>query len=122
MSIFEKAILSGLRFKTNKGLITTEDVSVLNINTLRDMANIIHRDITEEPVDIFEVPSKSCEEQQLRLDILKRIIEVRVEAKNAKVTAAADAAFNASLDARIKANDEKALDSLSNEELEKLKR
>lgn len=122
MENFKKAILTGLRFKSSKGPITTEDVSVLRDSTLRDMANEIHRDLTKSSEDIFAVKSKACEEQTLRLDILKDIIKTREDAVSEKVSAAEVASHNAEIDRRIKANNDKALDNMSNEELEKLRK
>lgn len=94
VNIFEKASRAGLRFTTSKGMATADDLwnlpltSTGNLN-LDDIARSISAKIKESEVESFVHKStKANDLEKLRLDIVKRIIEVKLEEnetrKNAK--------------------------------------
>lgn len=91
--MFEKASRLALRFTTSKGNITVEDVWNLPLTTtvtagvsLDNLAKSISRQLKETEAESFVVQSSKADELlQLRFDLIKHIISVRLaEADKAK--------------------------------------
>lgn len=98
-NIFEKASRLGIRFTTVKGNITADDLWQLPLSSttgkinLDDIARGVSAKIKESEVESFVHKStKANDLEKLRLDIVKRVIEVKLEEsearKNEKETAA----------------------------------
>lgn len=87
--MFEKASRLNIRFDTVKGMLTVEDLWVLPLisNTgkanLDDIARNLHKQLkNDDDVSFVNVDRKSDTSVQLKFDIVKHIIEVRL-AENA---------------------------------------
>lgn len=87
MEIFEKASKNQLRFETNRGSFSTEDLWQLDLPALDIVARNVNAKLKNESEESF-LPSttkRKSSDNELRLEILKRIIEVKDnEAKEKK--------------------------------------
>lgn len=94
MSIFEKASRLKLRFETARQSITVEDLWDLPLEqgavNLNAVAQIVNRDLQESGEENFvSKKSESDAVHQLKLEIVKYVISVRLAEKEAKANAAA---------------------------------
>lgn len=87
--MFEKATRQKLRFDSSKGQLTVEDLWDLPLTSatgkanLDDVARTLHRQLkNDDNVSFVNVEQKSDETVQLKFDIVKHIIDVRL-AENA---------------------------------------
>lgn len=90
-NIFEKASRLGIRFTTVKGNITADDLWQLPLSSttgkinLDDIARGVSAKIKESEVESFVHKStKANDLEKLRLDIVKRVIEVKLEESEAR--------------------------------------
>ena len=99
VNIFEQASRESLRFNTSKGNISADDLWNLPLSSstgkinLDDIARSISAKIKESEVESFVNKSTTANTlEKLRLDVVKRVIEVKLEEnearKNEKETAA----------------------------------
>jgi hypothetical protein len=91
LSIFEKASRAKLRFTTPVGHITSEDLwdlpllSTSSSACLDDIARDIYKRVRDDAENVsFVTPpaAKGTSEDRLRLEIVKRIIEVKIEERD----------------------------------------
>lgn len=87
MSIFERAVREKVRFTTSRGVISAEDLwdlpltSTKNNPNLDDIARDLHEKVKAEHVS-FVNPTAARTKQtadSLKLDIVKRVIQVRLD-------------------------------------------
>ncbi len=126
MSIFEQATKQKLRFQTAKGELNVEQVwdlvlqSVSNID-LDNLAKSLKRQLdslTEESfVNIKESPAKS--QLELKLEIVKHIIGVKLKVAEDNRDAAAKASKREKLLSVLADKQDEALKSLTPEEIKK---
>ena len=83
--MFEKASRLKLRFDTNKGMLSVEDLwdlpllSATNKVNLDDIARSLHRQLkNDDDVSFVNLDRKSDKIVQLKFDVVKYIIEVRL--------------------------------------------
>ena len=93
--MFEKATRQKLRFQTNKGLLTVEDLWDLPLTSnhgrtnLDDIARMLHSDLKNDNNVSFVVKvRKSDEPTQVAFDIVKHIIDVKLVERDAAQLAA----------------------------------
>lgn len=86
MDIFEKAARIKLRFDTGRGLLFAEDLFDLPLTSktgrvnLDDIARGFHKKLrSNDDVSFVETESKSDETVQLSFDIVKHVIDVKLE-------------------------------------------
>lgn len=83
--MFEKASRLKLRFETTRGFLTTEDLWDLNLTSLDDLAIAINKKLKEESQESFITDRSSKNDiLELKLNILKHIIEVKLKEKEDK--------------------------------------
>ena len=90
MSVFEKASRQKLRFATRAGNLSVEDLwdlplssSVKKVN-LDEIAVELHTELnTRKTISFVNNPAKDMDDTQLKFDIVKHIIDVKM-AENAK--------------------------------------
>jgi hypothetical protein len=100
-NIFEQASRKALRFPTAKGLLTTEDLWSLPLRTgaanLNDIAKVLSKQVRDAGEEEF-VPTagrvSGTTNASLSLEVVKRIIEVRLAEDAAKATVEATKAQN----------------------------
>ena len=122
--MFEKSSRLALRFASPQGSLSTEDLWNLPLTSakgasLDNIAKALNRQIKEADTESFVVKtSKADAELQLRFDIVKHIIEVKLaENETAKTAAVRRAQKEKLLELKAKKQDEK-LSSASEEELD----
>ena len=125
-NIFEKASRKKLRFNTNAGLLSVEDLwdlplteGKVNLNDLAKSVNKLIKDDDEDFVKVRKRATKEESDNKLRLEILKRVIEVRVEEKERR-----EKALERKREKELIANiiAEKQNEELKNKSIEELKK
>lgn len=85
--MFEKASRAKLRFNTNQGQLSVEDLWDLSLNSLDTLAKNVNKQLREEGEESF-IPSRNSSRpstnNSLRLDLLKHIIGIKVEEQEKK--------------------------------------
>lgn len=107
--MFEIATRLKLRFESNKGLLTIEDLWDLPLTSqtgksnLDDIAKGIHKQLKNNDDFSFVTPKETNNSSiQLQMDIVKHIINVRISERD-----------NAALEAERKAKKQKILEAIS---------
>ncbi len=84
MNIFERAVRKKLRFKSSRGMMSTEDLFDLDLQTLDTLAKEVNREIKAYDEESFiEEKSPVATTEELRLEILKHVIKSKIAAKDA---------------------------------------
>lgn len=124
MELFERATRLKIRFETSIGAITTEDLFDQPLTdprkvNLDDIARKLNRELKESEVESFvESPSNSNALLQLKLDVVKRVIELKIADRDAAKKSAATKAQKAQLVELIAEKKAEGLKGKSIEELE----
>lgn len=120
MSIFEKATRKKLRFATSKGLITTEDLWDLSLESLDNVAKRLNKEVKESAEESFiKKRSVASTNLQLSFDVVKHIIDVKLKEKEEKLLAVEKAQRKQLLTDLIQ---KKELSSLEEKTLDELKK
>lgn len=121
--MFDKATRLKLRFESNKGLLSVEQVWDLSLNALNEMAKGLSRQVkaaeTDEE-DFIGTKSNVDSELQLRFDVVKHIIGVKLKERDDSRDAAERKANNQVILELIQRKKQQELESKSVEELEAL--
>ena len=119
--MFENALKNGFRYPSNKGLITTEDLFCLSLNDLNEIAKKINKLIKNSEEESFiPGPNFNNNNDSKRLDIVKHIINLKINEQNAKMIEKSNAEKRQRILEIINKKDEESLENMSKEELEKL--
>lgn len=116
--MYKEALQKKLRFKTNKGMITTEDLFDLSLQNLNTLAIMLDKKISEAPKKSFieELPAEENDDE-LRFSIVKDVINIKLKARKDNIDKVqADAQKKRILEILAKRNDEE-LEKKSTEEL-----
>ncbi|WJJ54098.1 hypothetical protein [Escherichia phage AV101] len=121
--MFDKATRMKLRFESNKGLLSIEQVWDLSLTALNEMAKGLSRQVkaaeTDEE-DFIGTKSNVDSELQLRFDVVKHIIGVKLKERDDSREAAERKANNQVILELIQRKKQQELESKSVEELEAL--
>jgi hypothetical protein len=125
-NIFEQASRTKLRINTTIGNLSVEDLWELPLTSankvnLDAIAVDLNRQIKATAEESFVKSAKKDEVLQLRFDIVKHIIETRVEENKAKTELKQRESQLSKIDDIIAKKKDAALENLSLEELEKLR-
>ena len=83
--MFELASRTKLRFKTTSGVLTTEDLWDLSLESLNNVARLLSKEIKNTEESFIEEKTSSDMKLDLMFNIVKHIIHVKlVERKAAK--------------------------------------
>ncbi|ARB06485.1 hypothetical protein LPEK22_00090 [Escherichia phage LPEK22] len=121
--MFDQATRLKLRFNSNKGLLSVEQVWDLNLNALNELAKDLSRQVKEaasDEEDFIGVKSAVDSQLQLRFDIVKAIIGVKLKERDESATAAERKANNQVILELIQRKKQQELEGKSVEELEAL--
>lgn len=126
MNIFEQASRKKLRFASNKGELTVEQLwdMPLTSNNKFDLdatARVVNQDlrgVTEESFVAIK-PDPRKPELELKLEILKHIIAVKIKAQQDAASAAEKAEKRRKLHEALANQEDKALASMSKDEIMK---
>ncbi len=92
MNIFEKASVLKLRFPTTKGQIATEDLWDLSLVSLNALAMGVNKQVKESTEESFiTTKTKANAVLELQLEILKHVIQVKLQQAEVKKLASAKA-------------------------------
>ena len=116
--MFEECTRLKLRFKTDIGLVTVEDLWSFTLERLNDLAKSIHRELkrTEEESFIEDISDKD-KLVLLRFDIVKHIIKVKLDAKKASADKLTSDARKAKILEVLASKQDSKLDDMSEEDL-----
>ncbi|EBW9290197.1 hypothetical protein B7N40_23035 [Salmonella enterica subsp. enterica serovar Bovismorbificans] len=121
--MFDKATRLKLRFESNKGLLSVEQVWDLSLTALNEMAKGLSRQVkaaeTDEE-DFIGTKSAVDSELQLRFDVVKHIIGVKLKERDDSKDAAERKANNQVILELIQRKKQQELENKSVEELEAL--
>ena len=126
-NIYKQAVLLSLRFNTNKGSLSTEQLATLSMTAIGNVAKAAKKAIQSNEDDddlsfLNTTPSTKDIEGELRFEIAKDLYLTKRKAVEAEKENANKKAHNAKIDERIAAKQDEKLESLSIEELEKMRR
>lgn len=116
--MYKEALQKKLRFKTNKGMITTEDLFDLSLQNLNTLAIMLDKKISEAPKKSF-IEELSAEENddELRFSIVKDVINIKLKARKDNINRAQIDARNKRIAELIAKKEDEALENKSIEEL-----
>jgi len=116
--MFEKASRQKLRFQTTIGVLNTEDLWALPLEQLDSLAKQLKKQVAESGEESFiKAKSSANETIELRFNIVKRVIEIKLEEKEAKATAAAKIAQKKHLLELLGQKENEALSAKSADEI-----
>lgn len=117
--MYKKALRTKLRFSTTKGKLTTEDLFDLSLTDLNNFAIALDKKLSETPRKSFISDiTPDTQEDELRFNIVKDIITLKLVERNAAQNAKAKAAEKAQLLEILHRKQNEALESLSVAEIE----
>lgn len=116
--MYKEALQKKLRFKTNKGIITTEDLFDLSLQNLNTLAIMLDKKISETPKKSFieELPTEENDDE-LRFSIVKDIINIKLKTRKDNINKAQVDARNKRIAELIAKKEDEALANKSIEEL-----
>lgn len=118
--MFEKATRMKLRFTTSRGVLSVEDMWELPLTSLDSIAIALNKKLKESQTESFiKTRTKDTTELELKFNIVKHIIDVKLQEQEERVAAAERKAKRQKiLDLMAKKQDAE-LESKSYEELAK---
>ena len=116
--MYKEALQKKLRFKTNKGMISTEDLFDLSLQNLDTLAIMLDKKISEAPQKSFieELPAEENDDE-LRFSIVKDVINIKLKARKDNINRAQIDARNKRIAELIAKKEDEALENKSIEEL-----
>ena len=116
--MFERAAKCKLRFQSNKGLLSTEDLFDVSLTGLDSIAKGVNKQLKEEVEESFiEKKSNVSSELELRLDILKHVIAYKMAVMDANKKRAETIAKKAQIEDILLRKKSEKLENMSEEEL-----
>lgn len=120
MELFERASRERIRFESRKGLLSVEDLWQLPLTKLNDIAVDLHKKVEASgTITFIETRSKENKTLQLKLDIAKHIIQVKLTEKEARNQKLVIAEKKAKIKELIEKKQDEALGEKSLEDLQK---
>ena len=116
--MYKKALKMKLRFATTKGKLTTEDLFDLSLTDLNNIAIALDKKLSETPRRSFISDiTPDTEEDELRFNIVKDVINTKLVERSNAQNAKAKAAEKAQLLEILHRKENQALENLSVDEL-----
>lgn len=117
--MYKKALKMKLRFATTKGKLATEDLFDLSLVDLNNLAITLDKKLSETPRKSFISDiAPDTQEDELRFNIVKDVITIKLAERNAAQNAKAKAAEKAQLMEILHRKKNEALENLSVAEIE----
>ena len=123
MNLFEKATRKKIRYITNVGNLSTEDLWDMSLDVLDGIAQTLNKQVKEGEGESFieaKKPTAAFCEIKNKLDVVKRVIEVKLIEKAAAEKAVATRAKKARAMEILEKRQDSALEDLSDEDLKEL--
>lgn len=122
--LFIQASREQLRFQSEKGLLTTEDLWSLSLVSLDKMAVNINSTLSDSGTSFLKNTNsretKETKAQKLRLEILKTVITIKQEENEAKKTKAEKESKKAFFKELIHEKELEELKGMSKEDIQKM--
>lgn len=118
-SIFEQATRRKLRFAAKAGAISLEDLWDLSLNALDAIAVQLHQQASVSQISFVKKSTPGDIETNLKLEVVKRVIAVKLAEQDARQLAAARAEKRRALEEALAARERNELTSMSAEEIRK---
>lgn len=117
--MYKEALQKKLRFKTNKGIITIEDLFDLSLQNLNTLAIMLDEKVNEAPKKSFieELPAEE-NDNELRFNIVKDVINIKLKARKDNIDKAQKDAQKKRIAKLIAKKQDEALENKSIEELQ----
>lgn len=117
--MYKEALQKKLRFKTNKGIITIEDLFDLSLQNLNTLAIMLDEKVNEAPKKSFieELPAEENDDE-LRFNIVKDVINIKLKARKDNIDKAQKDAQKKRIAKLIAKKQDEALEGKSIEELQ----
>ncbi len=121
--MYKSASKLGLRFQTNKGMLSTEQLWTLTVNELDTLVVILEEQLTNAGKKSF-LAKKTAEDKvaKLKFDIALDILNTKVEEAEEASSAKEVRLHNRKIDELIAEKEEESLKGLSVEDLKKLRK
>jgi hypothetical protein len=119
MNMFEKATKNRLRFESQKGLLSVEDLWGLSLTALDGIARKVNKEIREREEESFISICRVSGDNTLRLEILKYIINDKITERDEAKQNAIKEAQVAQLKHILAEKQSEELKNLSAEEIQK---
>lgn len=117
---FEKASRLKLRFKVSQGIIATEDLWDLSLESLDTLAKSLNKSLKEANEESFiKTRTNSNTTLQLQFDIVKHVIDVKLAERDAAKTASEKRQKKQKLMELIESKENEVLGNKSVDELRK---
>ena len=117
--MYKKALRTKLRFSTSRGKLTTEDLFDLSLTDLNNLAIALDKKLSETPRKSFISDiAPDTQEDELRFNIVKDVITLKLAERNAAQNAKVKAAEKAQLLEILHRKKNEALENLSGAEIE----
>lgn len=118
--MFEKASRMKLRYQTNRGVISVEDLWDLSLESLNAIAISLNKKLKESQTESFiKTKTKDTTELELKFNIVKHIIDVELSEAEARKNAAEKRAKKQKLMGLIAKKQDAELEGKSVDELMK---
>ena len=117
--MFDVATRKKLRFPMRKGMISCEDLWDLSLDDLDRLAIDLKKTLDEREVSFIKTPRVSNTDDQLRFNIVKSIIDVKLQEKEIKEDRVKKEAEKVRIQALIAEKENEKLKDTSLEELKK---
>ena len=118
INMFEQATRLKLRFKSNNGNISTEDLWDLPLSQLDDIAKGLRKELRDTE-DSFIEEKKSNAQLELRFEVVKHVITTKLAERDAKAKAKEVAARRQVLLEALEGKQQEALKNMSVEDIQK---
>ena len=118
INLFEQATRLKLRFKSNNGNVSTEDLWDLPLSQLDDIAKGLRKELRETE-DSFIEEKKSNAQLELRFEVVKHVITTKLAERDAKAQAKEKAARRQVLLEALEKKQNAALDGMSADDIKK---
>jgi hypothetical protein len=118
--MFEQASRLKLRFKVTNGVLATEDLWDLSLDSLDLLAKSLNKQVKDASEESFiKTKTKASKELELKFEIVKYIINVKLAEKEAKAIAIEKAQKKEQIRELIAKKELSSMESKSLEELQK---
>lgn len=116
--MFEQAVRQKLRFKLSNGFATTEDLWDLSLQSLDTLAKSLNKQVKESEEESFiSTKTKENKELELKFEVVKHIIKVKLDEAAEKKTRLEKAQRKAKIKEILEEKENESLKGKSTEEL-----
>lgn len=115
--MFEKAIRRKIRFASNKGMLTTEDLWDLSLGSLNNLAKSLNKQIKASEEEDFLATRTVDDDLKLGFDVVLHVLNTKKAEQEAREAAADKAAKKAKLLEILERKQDSSLEAMSEEEI-----